>query len=382
MPSPAPVDAIGDEDLRGEIERLRRELTHTRAQVSRLTATVRDQAKTLAAVTDDCPPWAPSVAICYWKWSEARRGERSWYDAWKKVRYLVSFFGSLPAPMLTPQRWDEFRSFRRMQTTKFGGSPRDHTLNMELQRAKEMLGFAVERGMLRFNPLTPAKAVKTRSQRETKLSASDIEALLVAADDVTDLRLRDGDDDGRRAKTLKAFILCCFDSMCRFNETRHLRRDRIRPDGSYELLGSETKSGRPRIVVLTPRTLEALAAIPAVTGTPCIFANPETGELLGESRIRDWFRRACKISGVDSKATPKDRRVRIHDCRAGGASLADEQGARANAIRTTLGHAEISTTAKYLRADVGSNAHQIAEIMQRATDQRRGPAKAPRRKTR
>src|SRR6185312_7719147 len=365
-------------DLRAEVERLRAELQASRIQLAKVTAIARDQAKAIAEMTDECPPWAPTVGYVYWQWSEARRGERSWYDAWKKVRYLVSFFGDLKAPMLTTQRWDQFRAFRRTQVTKFGGPPCDHTLNMELQRAKEMLGFGVERSFLKFNPLTPAKAVKTRSQRETKLSADDIEKLLIAADDVTDLRLCDGDDDGRRAAVLKAFVLVCFDSMARFNETRHLRRDRVKSDGTYELLGSETKSGRSRIIVLTPRTLEALARVPPVVGSPYYFVNPETMELLGESRIRDWFRRACKLSGVDQKATPKDRRVRIHDCRSGGASLADEQGARASAIRTTLGHANLSTTEKYLRADITGNAREIATIIQAATDLRWGPRRATR----
>lgn len=242
-----------------------------------------------------------------------------------------------------------------------------------------MLNFAVERGLMKFNRLAAAKAVKTISQRETKLTADDIEKLLHAADDVTDLRLREGDDDGQRAAMLRAFILACFDSMLRHNETRHLRWDRIGPNGVVELLATETKSGKRRTIILTPRTLEAIAKIHRVPGYPYIFASHETKTLIGENTVREWFRRAVKISGVSSKATKRDRFVRLHDCRSGGATLADEKGARANAIRTALGHARISTTEKYLRSDATNNAHEIAKVMIDATaPARRGPKKSPR----
>jgi integrase len=375
------LNLLSTEALRGEVERLRAELHASRVQLAKVTAIARDQAKALAAVTDDCPPWAPSVAICYWIWSDARRGNSAWFDAWKRIRYLVSYFGDLPAQKLTVMRWEQYRTYRRTQLTVFGTPPCDHTLNMELRRAKEMLAFAVERELIKYSPLTAAKPVKTVSQRETRLSADDIERLLIAADDVTDLRLRDGDDDGTRAAILKAFLLCCFDSLLRFNETRHLRRDRIRPDGTYEIFGSETKSGRCRIIVFTPRTLEAVARVPQLVGTPYIFASPtssEPGNLIGEQTIRFWFRRACKLSGVDAKATKRDKRVRLHDARSGGASLADEMGARATAIRTTLGHVNLSTTQRYLRSDERNNAREIAAVIVAATDQRRGPKRAKR----
>jgi len=353
-----------------------------REQVRRLTLVAQDQAKTLAAITDDVPPDGPSLAIVYWFWSDFKRSSPSWQHAFNRITPLISNIGELPAAAMSPAHWDRHRSLRKTQLTVLGGHPCDHTLNIELQRAKEMLNFAVERGMIKFNRLAPARTVKTISQRETKLTADDIERLLEAADDVTDRRLCEGDDDGQRAALLKAFILACFDSFLRHNETRHLRWDRIGPGGVVQLLASETKSKKPRTIVLTPRTLDAISKIVPTPGNPYVFVNPETKGLLGGNTVRDWFRRAAKISGVNSKATPRDKAVRIHDCRAGGATFADEKGARSNAIRTAMGHAHISTTAKYLRSEPTRNAYEIAAIMTEAdiaAAARRGPKRSPRR---
>ncbi len=352
-----------------DVERLRAELAAARRQVDQLTATVRDQAKALAEITDECPPWAPSVAIIYWKWSEARRHEKGWRQIRNQIRWLIADLGSLPAPKLTPLVWDEFRARRRLHVTILGGPPCDATLNLELAYAKGMLNFAVDRGMIRHNPLARAKSVPTVSQRESWLGASDVEKLLAAADDVVDRRFRDGDDVRKRAPLLKAFILCCFDSMLRFNEARHLRLDRIGPDGSVELLASETKSKRRRFIHLTPRTLEAIRKIERRSGAIWVFEGPygypaanRYGQI-GEAAMRYWFHQACEIAGVDDRATPKDKRVRIHDLRAGGATTADALGARPTAIQAALGHTSFKMTERYLRSSKAEGARAVADVM-------------------
>jgi integrase len=375
------------DELRAEIERLRTDLRLALEQLRderrkglRLTSTVRDQARTTAALLDECPDGSPSVAIVYWKWSDARRSHPGWRLAWHRIVYLVSYFGALPAPLMTAAKWDEFRAWRKLQVTRLGAPPCDQTLNIELIYAKQMLTFAVDRGMIKRNPLLPAKRVATISQRETRLTPDDIDRLLAAADDVTDGRLAEGDDDGNRAAMLKAFLLCCFDSMMRFNEARHLRFDRIRSDGMVELLAAETKSKRRRIIRLTGRTLEAIERIRRVDGSEYVFARTAES-LVSETALRAWFRRACEISGVDERATLRDKQVRPHDARAGGATTADEAGARPTAIQAALGHRSMDMTIRYLRSEPEENANPVADAMERATDSaRRGPRRAPMKK--
>ncbi len=280
-----------------EEERLWADLDAARSQIDQLTMTVADQAKTLAAVTSECPPDAPSLAICYSFWAQARNGERCWRRMiWSRITPLISDLGDLPAPLMTPLAWDEHRARRRRQKTKTGAPPCEAVLNIELLYAKQLLSWSVERGLIKRNPLAAARRVRTLSQRETYLTADDVEKLLTAADDIVDGRRADGDDDGNRAAMLKGFMLACFDSMLRFEEARHLRVDRISEDGSVELLASETKSKRNRFVQLTPRTMEAIARIKRARGTAYIFARA-TGRLVGGTAIRGWFRRACENLG-------------------------------------------------------------------------------------
>src|SRR6185437_8332885 len=84
------------------------------------------------------------------------------------------------------------------------------------------------------------------------------------------------------------------------------------------------------------------------------------------------------LAGVDSNAAPGDVRVHRHDLRASGASTADENGARATALRDAMGHSFLATTEIYLRSGQAENARTVATVMHNATgSSRRGPRMAP-----
>lgn len=330
---------------------------------------VEDQAKALANVTDECPPWAPTVATLYWLWSPTRWHVPHWEKVWARIRPLVDGLGSLPAIKLTPLVWSEHLARRKLSGLK------DITLNIELQRAKELLNWAVNHRLIKFNPLASAKGEKVILHRETWLSPDQIERLLIAAESVVDERLPEGDDDGYRSKALRALILCWHDSMMRVGESLSIRRDRIGGDGMVKLFASETKGGRGRTLFLTPRTLEAIADVPPDPGSPFVFSR--NGSRLHERTVWYWWSKARKKAGVDIHAAPGELRVRRHDIRASGASTADEAGARATAIRDTLGHRHIATTEKYLRSEKAENARAVAEKMSEVAE-RFGPKKARR----
>ncbi len=167
---------------------------------------------------------------------------------------------------------------------------------------------------------------------------------------------------------MEAFILLCCDSMMRFNETRKLRRDRIR-DAIAELSARGTKSKKGRFLGLTPRTVLAVDAVPPVIGTPYIFANPSTRRLYSESTIRDWFSVVCHASGIHALAADGERVV-IHTLRHSGASAADAAGASARAIQDALGHAFLATTERYLHRHRREGARGLADLMARHAAQK------------
>lgn len=363
--------------LRAELARRDEQIAARDAQIASLTRTAEDQAHSIAELTGAEPGAAPSVACVYWLYAPTRWHGKSWKKERSRLMPFVSAMAEMPANLVTPLVWDQHRERRKTAITRTGTHVCDHTLNIELGYAKTMLSWAVSRDMIRRNALLAAKRVKTKSQRETALSAAEVDRLLDIADDIVDERLCPGDDDGQRAALLRAFVLCCFDSMLRFNEARLLRRDRIGPGGVVGLLASETKSERPRSIVLTPRTLDALAAIRSIDGLPYFFVSTVSASVIGENTLRGWFRRACEKAGLDRFVVPRDKQLRVHDLRASGATVADQAGARPKAIQDALGHASIATTARYIRSGRDANAQQIADVMVKATaGARRGPKRA------
>ena len=376
------LDLATPEALRDEVGRLRGELAEAKRQIRKLTWTNRDQARTNADLTDDCPPWAPSLACLYWLYGPTRWHEKEWPRIAARLRPVLADIGDTPAPKITPMAWDLHRARRRVQPSATTGRPvGESMLNRELERTKELLDWAVINRLIRFNPLKAAKAVPTVTRRETWLPPAEIEKLLDAAEFVKDERLRNRSDDGLRAKVLRAYVLACHDSMLRPNEARTLLRGRIGADGRVELGARQTKGNKRRTIFLTPRTLEAISAIPVDPRTPYVFS--ENGRIIHDRRIEYWFRRLCDLAGVDSNAAPGDVRVHRHDLRASGASTADENGARATALRDAMGHSFLATTEIYLRSGQAENARTVATVMHNATgSSRRGPRMAPKKKSR
>jgi integrase len=367
----------GGDDGCSECLRLRTSLTDAWAESKELRRTVAAQGRLLALLAPETSPTAPSLNCLYWLYSLVRGHERSWAHIWWRLQPLLRRLGQLPAPELNPVRWEQHRSVRRTEPDRRGNLPNEYLLNIELTRAKEMINWGVSTGILLFNPLAPAKNVKAVCERETRLRQADIETLLASVADLRDERRDDYEDDGARAARIRAFVLCCFDSMLRFNEARHLRRDLIRSDGSYTLSWTTTKNQKARTVVLTPRTLAAIDEVAPVDGTHFVFANPDTGALFGETLFRRLFRKACAAAGLDARCAPGDKRIVVHHLRHAGASEADEAGARPGAIKDLLGHARLATTEKYLHREKTESARHVAERMvAAATKMRRPPQRA------
>lgn len=357
----------------GEGPRLRAQLAEAWAEIKTLRRTVAHQARLISHLESETSPSAPSVNCVYWLFAAGRYHEPSWRWHWNRLRPFIDDLGTMPAIEVTPVVWERHLVARRNTPDRHGNAPCAHTLNIELARAKSMLDWAVVNQMIAYNPLKAARYAKTVSQRETKLGQLDIERLLLEAESLRDRRLPEEDDDGRRAAMLRAFVLLCFDSMLRFNEARHVRRDLIQANGDYQFNARETKGRRQRVVTFTPRTLEAIAAVPAHPDTNELFVNA-AGKLLGETTMRMWFRWACERGRLDARAAPGERIV-PHHLRHAGATEADAAGARPTALRDALGHTKMATTERYLHAEKAEGARHVAERMSAAALAALGPAR-------
>jgi integrase len=151
----------------------------------------------------------------------------------------------------------------------------------------------------------------------------------------------------------------------RFNEARRLRRDQIGPDGVVELSARATKTRRRRFVALDQVALRAVEDVPAIVGDPRIFANARTGNLWNETSLRNWFRRALELAGLDAAVADGDGLLVPHDMRHTFASIAEEHDASPLDIRDALGHSSLATTERYLHRRQEAAARALAERMRR-----------------
>ncbi len=344
---------------------LRAQLAHAWLEIKTLRRTVAHQARLLETLGSETHPAAPSLNCLYWLWSETQMHKPSWRYVWNRVLPTLNGLGTLPAPELTPIAWERHRNARRRQVDHRGGTPCEHTLNIELGRLKGMLDWAVENQCLAFNPLRAAKYVPTVSRRETELVRYDVDSMLAAAEDLRDRRLCEGDDDGLRSKKLTAFILLCHRSMLRFEEARTIDRDAIETGGDVTVRG---KGNKLRKVTLTPETLAAIRAIP---GEGRVFTD-------GATTLRGWFRWTCEHGRLDAKAAPRDKRIVPHHLRHAGATEADAAGVRPGALQTVLGHNQMRTTERYLHRDAVDSARHVAEFMERKPARRASPKNSKR----
>lgn len=352
---------------------LRRQLSEAWGEIRTLRMTVAHQARLLENLAPETHPAAPSVNCVYFLFAPAHWREPSWRLHWQRLQPSLRGLGTMPAPEVTAIAWSRHLAARRNEEQRGGGTPCDGTLNTELARLKAMLDWAVENRMIDFNPLRPAKRVKTRDRRETRLSPADIDQLLLEAEELRDHRLAEGDDDGLRSKMLQAAALLWHDTMMRPKEARHLRRSWIQPNGDYRIPREHTKTDAgERTVTLTERTIEAIKAIPAQEGSDYVFTNPTTGKLLSYHTFRRWFRWTCKNGRLDAKAAPRDKCLTPHMLRHAGATTADAAGVRPGALSTVLGHADLRSSARYIHREGVESAHHVAEAMERAPPKKKG----------
>ncbi len=107
------------------------------------------------------------------------------------------------------------------------------------------------------------------------------------------------------------------------------------------LILTKTKSGKDREVPMNPEVFEILKALlEGSAGKGYVFINPETGTRVKE--IKTGFRTALKMAGIEGLVW--------HDLRATFGTRLGEAGFDAFTIAALMGHSDIHTTARYVRA--------------------------------
>ena len=133
-----------------------------------------------------------------------------------------------------------------------------------------------------------------------------------------------------------------------------LRRDQVDlKEGLIRLSGQDPKSGKPRVVALQRRTVEALKAVPVFLHSPYFFVNPETKK--PRTEYRDAWIAAQKAAGVQG--------VWIHDLRRSFCTITRKRGQAESEVMESSGH---TTTAVFRRYNIvdEDDARKVARVME------------------
>ena len=151
---------------------------------------------------------------------------------------------------------------------------------------------------------------------------------------------------------LKPLVIVAIGTGMRQSEQLRLTWDRV--DFSRRVLILTKTKTRDREVPMNPEVFESLTALrEESTGRGYVFINPHTGERVKE--IKKGFKTALKIAGIEGLVW--------HDLRATFGTRLGEAGFDAFTIAALMGHSDIHTTARYVRATERNKRAAVAAAM-------------------
>jgi integrase len=274
----------------------------------------------------------------------AKAEKRSLKDDIKLHRYRLSEkYGQTPISQLTSH---SLRLFH-LEIRKSGLSPASADRHLALLR--HALNLAVEFNLLDKNPTAGLKLFNEDNRRDRLMTDDELQRLMAVL-------------DSDPARTPCLVIKWLLYTACRKGEALHLRWSDINRDTrTWTIQAANAKSKKRRVVPLNSGALAILDELKPGNTSEWVFLNSRTGERL-QSIDRVWNQRLRGAAGL-----PND--VVLHSMRHMGASMALASGADLASVRDLLGHADISTTEKYLHASgksLRSSATGIEDYLEKA----------------
>lgn len=201
--------------------------------------------------------------------------------------------------------------------------------NRAITSVKSLLSFAQDTGYLAFNV---GAAVKLRPNRDN------LSARILEESDV--VRLIEAAPEGRNRVLLKLLYV----SGIRVAELCALKWCDAIPRSEGGQIAVFGKGGKTRNVLLKAKAWNQLLAIRGTAGpVDPIFRSRMGGGPLDPSQVRRIVYAAASKAGLQQKVSP-------HWMRHAHASHALDRRAPIHLVQTTLGHASVSTTGRYLHA--------------------------------
>ncbi len=257
-------------------------------------------------------------------WSKANK--RSWRHDEFRARTICEYFGGKMFREISPLLVEQFKRDRRESITVRQTVRSLASVNLELTLLSKIFNLAIDYKITDANPCRKVKKYRLDNKRYRYLLPEEEPALM---DVLT----------GRRAH-LKQMVKVALGTGMRLGEQLHLCWERVDLSRGVLIL-TKTKSGQDREIPMNPEVFEILSALrEKSTGRGYVFVNPNTGTRVKE--IKTGFRTALKMAGIEGLVW--------HDLRATFGTRLGEAGFDAFTIAALMGHSDIHTTARYVRA--------------------------------
>lgn len=265
----------------------------------------------------------------------AKPGKPEWY-----LDPLRQFFGNRLVRSITYATLREFREAREAVPSRLTGEPRKAaTINREVEVLRSVLLYAHRHGWIERNPFTAGDSLVERAaeERRTRVPTPAEEARLLLH------------CTGPRAY-LRPLIIATRDTGLRRSALRSIRwQDVDLEQGIIRVPPPPSRwKRRPRVVVLTARLREELAAL---QDSP----DPKAPVFFGGDFKRAWST-LCRLAGVED--------LRFNDFRHGFATDMLEAGVEQRLAMLAAGHNNAETHAIYTNIDTRLS-RQIADALDR-----------------
>jgi integrase len=255
----------------------------------------------------------------------AKHNKRSWKHDRFRVRVLREAFKGKTLGEITPQVIERFKN-QRLNTFTVRNKLRSKTsVNRELEQLSKIFTIAIRLGLAETNPCSRVSKFKLQNQRHRYLLPDEEPRLLAQC-------------AGSR-KHLATMIPFAIGTGARKSEQLSLK---VRQCDFFRnlIVFDKTKSGRPRIVEMNSEVREILVSLCKGKGPDdFVWTNPATDGPYKD--IKHAFTGACSDAKIQGLVW--------HDLRATYGTRLGEAGFNAYDIAKLMGHANISTSQRYVR---------------------------------
>lgn len=260
----------------------------------------------------------------YLPWAKANK--RSWREDEYKLPLIRTFFSGKSFRDVSPLLIEKFKSERLATPTKHGTTRSRTTVSLEMALVSRIFSLAVEMGEIDQNPCSRVRKLKLDNQRYRYLLPEEEPFL---KDVLTGPR-----------EHLFDLVSIAIGTGLRKNEQLSLKVEQL-DFARNVIIATRTKSGKNREVPMNSEVRESLLRLVRYKRSgDYVFVSPKTGTRFTD--IKHSFQKACELAGIEGLVW--------HDLRATFGTRLGEAGFDAFTIAQLMGHSDVRTTQRYVRA--------------------------------